>query len=34
VMTGLHGPAWKCIYPKSKPTRNAINHWNVMKRPS
>ena len=21
-----HGPAWKCIYPKNKPTKNARNH--------
>jgi len=21
-----HGPAWKCIYPKTKPTKNARNH--------
>jgi len=21
-----HGPAWKCIHPKKKPTKNARNH--------
>jgi len=24
-----HGPAWKCIYPKNKPNKNARNHGNV-----
>jgi len=21
-----HGPAWRCTYPKNKPTKNARNH--------
>jgi len=29
-----HGPAWKCIYPKNKPTINARNHGNLTKRTS
>jgi len=24
-----HGPAWKYIYPKNKPTKNASNHSNL-----
>jgi len=24
-----HGPAWKCIHPKNKPTKNATNHGNL-----
>jgi len=24
-----HGPAWKCIYPKNDPTKNARNHGNL-----
>jgi len=24
-----HGPAWKCIYPKNKPNKNARNHGNL-----
>jgi len=24
-----HGHAWKCIYPKNKPTKNAKNHGNL-----
>jgi len=23
------GPAWKCIYPKNKPNKNARNHGNL-----
>jgi len=29
-----HGPAWKCIYPKNKPTKNARYHENLTKRTS
>jgi len=29
-----HGPAWKCVYPKNKPTKNAWNHGNSTKRTS
>jgi len=29
-----HGPAWKCIYPKNKLTKNARNHGNLTKRTS
>jgi len=29
-----YGPAWKCIYPKNKPTKNARNRGNVTKRTS
>jgi len=24
-----HVPAWKCIYPKNKPNKNARNHGNL-----
>jgi len=24
-----HGPTWKCIYPKNKPTKNVRNHGNL-----
>jgi len=24
-----HDPAWKCMYPKNRPTKNARNHGNV-----
>jgi len=24
-----HGPAWKCISPKRKTTKNARNHGNL-----
>ena len=27
-----HVPAWKCIHPKNKPTKNARNHENLTKR--
>ena len=29
-----NGLAWKCIYPKKKPTENARNHGNITKRTS
>ena len=29
-----HGPTWKCIHPKNKPTNNARNHGNLTKRTS
>ena len=29
-----HGPAWKCIYQKNKPTKNAWNLGNLTKRTS
>jgi len=29
-----HGPLWKCIYPKNKPTTNGSNHGNLTKRTS
>ena len=29
-----HGPAWKCIYPKNDPSKNARNHGNLTKRTS
>jgi len=24
-----HGPAWKCMYPKNKPAKNARIHGNL-----
>jgi len=24
-----HGPSWKCMYPKNKPTKNARIHRNL-----
>jgi len=27
-----HGPTWKCMHPKNKPTKHARNHGNLMKR--
>jgi len=24
-----HGPAWKSLYPKNKPTKNVRNHGNL-----
>jgi len=29
-----HGPAWKCIHPKNKATKNSRNHGNSTKRTS
>ena len=29
-----NGPAWKCIYRKSKPTKHTRNHENLTKRTS
>jgi len=29
-----HGPTWKCIQPKNKPTKNSRNHGNLTKRTS
>jgi len=26
-----HGPTWKCIHPKNKPTKNARKHGNSTK---